>query len=81
MTFRKWLQGNREPIVQKPVIVQDIAPAEVPDKELEAETKEVRLEFVHGLLKLGRRSAELRSVLASSALFEVGGRNAKNPHQ
>lgn len=78
MNLHKWLLGDREPIVQRPVIVHDVEPAR-PNEEIAAEVRETQTNYIQTMLRLARRSAALKSSLARSALLQVKGTpSAKN---
>lgn len=59
----KWWRG--EP---KPVLLENVEPAKPIDKDLERRTEEAQVEFIQGLMKHGRRSAELRIELGRATL-------------
>jgi len=81
MNLRKWIRGDREPVVQQPVIVQEVAPAEQTDKLAEARVHETQVNYIQTMLRLSRRSAALRNALANAALDDLGGgHRAKNHH-
>lgn len=79
MSLRNWLFGPdverpKIPVVQQEAIcMEDVAPAELPDHGIAAETKAVQNEFVHEIVRLGQRSAQLRAALARNALHGMSG--------
>jgi len=70
----KW--WNAEPVsrAQPPIVIDDVPTAPAP---MEAETRAAEIDYIQELLKLGRRSASLRSALGESALAHVH----RRPHQ
>lgn len=64
---------TRNVIVPPPVTMESVSPASPPDDKLEAETKVAQVELTQALLKLGRRSHDLRLATASLALMNMTG--------
>lgn len=76
--LRKWFQAEptirqREPIVSQPVTLDSVKPAEPPSEQIAIETKAAQEDLAQALLKLGRRSYDLRMALARSALAHATG--------
>lgn len=64
---------SREPIVSEPVTIESVEPAAVPNQDIANETRAVQEDLAQALLKLGRRSYDLRMALGRSALANVNG--------
>lgn len=56
---------------EEPVTIKDVEPAEVVDTALERETRKATTQLRREVLKIERRSWEVRQELASSALALV----------
>lgn len=55
------------------VIVSDVAPAPVPDKALEAESKREQTNFIQALLNMERKAAHLNTTLAEMTIKNFNG--------
>jgi hypothetical protein len=74
----KW--WNAEPTIRKresvpiePVTLASVEPAEVPNKELERQTKSALGDLAQGVITLARTNHELRSAMSSAALSRMTG--------
>lgn len=64
----KWWRAEPTRVEREPVLLENVESAKLSDQDLEQRTKEAQTEFIQGLLKLGRRSAELRFELGRATL-------------
>jgi hypothetical protein len=66
-----WWNAEPHSHVADPVIMDNVTPAEPPNRELADQTNIDRVEFIQALLALGRDHARLTTALAESALENV----------
>lgn len=68
----RWLRsGDRSFPEVTPVRFLDVAPAEVQDKEVQAEIESVKLDFIGEMIDLAMNSAKARQLIADDALRNI----------
>lgn len=71
--LKKWWKAEavvipREPVVPPPVTMDLVDAAPLPSQEIAAETAAVQIDLLQALVKMGRRSSELRTAMARNAM-------------
>lgn len=78
MRLIKWWKAEptvrkRKPVSADPVTLASVEPAEVPNKELERQTKSALGDLAQGVITLARTNHELRTAMTAAALSRMTG--------